>query len=75
MKEETINLINEQLEIQKIKGKSFEHSDEVWTTIVIDYLGRTVRQVFSGKKADEVLLVKMIAVAISWLENMRSKGE
>lgn len=62
------NLISEQRDRQDAKGKSFEHSDAVWCTILNDYLGRAVSKCYTGEQADMEMLAKALAVGVAWME-------
>lgn len=68
MYDNIFQLITDELDNQESKGKSFSHPESIWATIVMDYLGRTVRRLFAGEKADHESLVKALAVGVAWLE-------
>lgn len=55
--------------IREQMGKSFNHSDGIWLSILIDYLGRATRRIYSGQGVDKRMLIKVLAVGVAWLSS------
>ena len=60
--------------VQQNKGKAMSHDDATWASIVMDYLGRSVRRVFVLDVADYNLVAKLLAVGVAWLAQRVEDG-
>lgn len=61
---------------QEGKGKAMSNSDGIWLSILVDYLGRATKRIFAGEGVNGLMLMKALAVGISWLadENEETNG-
>lgn len=59
---------------QEGKGKAMTQEDGKWLGTFLDYLGRAVRRMFADEGINDLMLMKCIAVGISWLADDGSRS-